>query len=187
MVHPARDEIDDAILRELQADGRLSNADLARRIGLSQAATHGRVRRLERDGIIDRYVALVDREQAGFDLDEVTEDELDEPQRSPAAYGLAELGTLLGHPELLPPGVASKVLGSRDWSWLAPGMAGPVRVTTDPDYLEQHPDSTELWSPGSPLFPVPDLIAAPQELEGLDLGCLMRTAGSEHAKPGTKA
>jgi DNA-binding Lrp family transcriptional regulator len=68
VVHPARDEIDDAILRELQVDGRLSNADLARRIGLSQAATHGRVRRLERDGIIDRYVALVDREQAGFDL-----------------------------------------------------------------------------------------------------------------------
>jgi DNA-binding Lrp family transcriptional regulator len=68
VVHPSRDEIDDAILRELQADGRLSNADLARRIGLSQAATHGRVRRLERDGIIDRYVALVDREQAGFDL-----------------------------------------------------------------------------------------------------------------------
>ena len=68
MVQPARDEIDDAILRELQADGRLSNADLARRIGLSQAATHGRVRRLERDGVIAGYVALVYREQAGFDL-----------------------------------------------------------------------------------------------------------------------
>jgi len=75
---------------------------------------------------------------------------------------------------------------TRDWSWLAPGMAGPVRVTTDPDYFEQHPDSTELWSPGSPLFPVPDVIAAPQELEGLDLSCLMRAAGSERAKPGTK-
>lgn len=68
MVQAARDEIDDAILRELQVDGRLSNADLARRIGLSQAATHGRVRRLERDGVIDRYVALVDRERAGYDL-----------------------------------------------------------------------------------------------------------------------
>lgn len=68
MVHPTRDEIDDAILRELQADGRISNADLAGRIGLSQAATHARVRRLERDGVIDRYVALVDREHAGFDL-----------------------------------------------------------------------------------------------------------------------
>ena len=68
MVHPVRDEIDDAILRELQADGRLANADLARRIGLSQAATHARVRRLEREGVIAGYVALVDREQAGFDL-----------------------------------------------------------------------------------------------------------------------
>lgn len=68
MVHPVRDEIDDAILRELQADGRLPNADLARRIGLSQAATHGRVRRLEREGVIARYVAIVDRERAGFDL-----------------------------------------------------------------------------------------------------------------------
>jgi len=68
VVQPARDEIDDAILRELQADGRLANADLARRIGLSQAATHARVRRLERDGVIVGYVALVDRELAGFDL-----------------------------------------------------------------------------------------------------------------------
>ncbi len=68
MVQAARDEIDDAILRELQADGRISNADLARAVGLSQAATHGRVRRLERDGVIERYVALVDRELAGFDL-----------------------------------------------------------------------------------------------------------------------
>ena len=68
VVHPTRDEIDHAILRELQADGRLANADLARRIGLSQAATHARVRRLEHDGVISAYVALVDREQAGFDL-----------------------------------------------------------------------------------------------------------------------
>ena len=68
VVQPARDEIDDAILRELQADGRLANADLARRIGLSPAATHARVRRLERDGVIAGYVALVDREHAGFDL-----------------------------------------------------------------------------------------------------------------------
>ena len=58
MVHPALDDIDLAILRELQGDGRLSNADLARRIGLSPPATHARVRRLERDGVVARYVAL---------------------------------------------------------------------------------------------------------------------------------
>lgn len=68
MTQAARDEIDDAILAELQADGRLSNADLARRVGLSPAGTHARVRRLERDGVIAKYVALLDRELAGFDL-----------------------------------------------------------------------------------------------------------------------
>ncbi|WP_295437428.1 hypothetical protein [uncultured Thiodictyon sp.] len=94
--------------------------------------------------------------------------------RSDALYDLSDLGTLLGRPELLPPGIESKVLGSRDWSWLAPGMAAPVRVTTDPDYFEQHPDSTELWSPGSPLFPTPEAISGPEEMEGLDWRRLMR-------------
>jgi hypothetical protein len=35
-------------------------------------------------------------------------------------------------------------------------MPHAVRVTTDPDHFDAHPDSTELWSPGSPLFPEPD-------------------------------
>ena len=47
-------------------------------------------------------------------------------------------------------------------------MAAPVRVTTDPDYYEQHPDSTELWSPGSPLFPKPETVAEAAEVVGLD-------------------
>jgi Lrp/AsnC family leucine-responsive transcriptional regulator len=42
--------------------------ELARRINLSQPATHARVRRLEEHGYIRGYVALVDRELAGFDL-----------------------------------------------------------------------------------------------------------------------
>jgi Lrp/AsnC family leucine-responsive transcriptional regulator len=67
-VTPDIDEIDRAILGILQADGRMTNADLARAVGLSPAATHARVRRLERDGLIRAYVALVDRERAGFDL-----------------------------------------------------------------------------------------------------------------------
>jgi Lrp/AsnC family leucine-responsive transcriptional regulator len=67
-VTPDIDEIDRAILGLLQADGRMTNADLARAVGLSPAATHARVRRLERDGLIRAYVALVDRERAGFDL-----------------------------------------------------------------------------------------------------------------------
>jgi Lrp/AsnC family transcriptional regulator, leucine-responsive regulatory protein len=62
------DEIDRSILRELQTDGRISNLDLSRRVDLSPPATHARVRRLERTGIVRGYVGIVDRELAGFDL-----------------------------------------------------------------------------------------------------------------------
>lgn len=62
------DNTDKAALRILQDDGRLSNVDLARQIDLSPPATHARLRRLERDGYIRRYAAILDREKAGFDL-----------------------------------------------------------------------------------------------------------------------
>jgi Lrp/AsnC family transcriptional regulator, leucine-responsive regulatory protein len=62
------DQLDIAILEELQVNGRISIADLARKIHLSQPAVHSRIRRLEREGIIQQYVALVDREAAGYDL-----------------------------------------------------------------------------------------------------------------------
>ncbi len=68
MDHPTLDAIDRDILRQLQCDGRLSNQDLARRVGLSPPATHARVRRLERSGVIGRYAAILDTERAGFDL-----------------------------------------------------------------------------------------------------------------------
>lgn len=62
------DQLDLAILDELQVNGRISVADLARKIHLSQPAVHNRIKRLERKGVIKQYVALVDREAAGYDL-----------------------------------------------------------------------------------------------------------------------
>lgn len=62
------DEVDKALLRALQNDGRLSNVELARRINLSPPATHARLRRLEKDGYLRQYTAIVDREKAGYDL-----------------------------------------------------------------------------------------------------------------------
>ena len=62
------DNVDKAILRTLQIDGRLSNVELARKISLSPPATHTRLRRLEKDGYIRQYTAIVDREKAGYDL-----------------------------------------------------------------------------------------------------------------------
>lgn len=62
------DDVDKALLRALQTDGRLSNVQLAREINLSPPATHARLRRLEEEGYIRQYTAVVDREKAGYDL-----------------------------------------------------------------------------------------------------------------------
>jgi Lrp/AsnC family leucine-responsive transcriptional regulator len=62
------DELDLAILRELQRDGRISNVELARRINLSPPATHARVRRLEEEGFIRKYVSLLDQEMVGYEM-----------------------------------------------------------------------------------------------------------------------
>ena len=62
------DELDQRILDELQSDARVANAELARRLNLSPPAVHARVKRLEERGILRGYVALLDREQLGFDM-----------------------------------------------------------------------------------------------------------------------
>ncbi len=54
------DEVDRAILTELQRDGRMSNTDLAALVDLSPSAALRRTRALERAGVIERYVALLD-------------------------------------------------------------------------------------------------------------------------------
>jgi Lrp/AsnC family leucine-responsive transcriptional regulator len=62
------DDYDRAILDALQTDGRIANAELARRLALSAPAIHARLRRLEEVGLISRYAAVLDREKLGFDL-----------------------------------------------------------------------------------------------------------------------
>lgn len=59
------DPIDRRILHVLQREGRISNADLAERISLSASACHRRVQRLEADGYIRDYVALLDPRRIG--------------------------------------------------------------------------------------------------------------------------
>ena len=56
------------ILEELQADGRLTMAELGRRVNLSAPAVAERVQRLERDGVITGYHATVDPTAIGFPL-----------------------------------------------------------------------------------------------------------------------
>jgi Lrp/AsnC family leucine-responsive transcriptional regulator len=56
------------ILEELQQDGRISLAELGRRVGLSPPAVAERVQRLERDGVIVGYHARVDPRAVGYSL-----------------------------------------------------------------------------------------------------------------------
>lgn len=63
-----RDRTDRRILEQLQADGRLSNQELAERVLLSPSPCLRRVRALERSGVIQRYAALLDPLRVGLDL-----------------------------------------------------------------------------------------------------------------------
>ena len=60
------DDIDRRIIETLQKEGRLSNHDLADRVGLSPSPCLRRVKRLESEGVIDKYVALVNPEALGL-------------------------------------------------------------------------------------------------------------------------
>ncbi|MAT35247.1 MAG: AsnC family transcriptional regulator [Ponticaulis sp.] len=59
------DAINERILSELEVDGRVSNAELASRVGLSASACLRRVQELERSGIIKSYRAVLDRSKLG--------------------------------------------------------------------------------------------------------------------------
>jgi len=62
------DEIDRKILAELQADGRMTNVELARRVGISAPPCLRRVRTLEEQGYIRGYHAAVDARELGFEV-----------------------------------------------------------------------------------------------------------------------
>ena len=59
------DDTDRRILNVLQRNGRVSNAELAEQVNLSASACHRRVQRLESDGIIRNYVAMLDPRKVG--------------------------------------------------------------------------------------------------------------------------
>jgi DNA-binding Lrp family transcriptional regulator len=62
------DEIDLKILSEIQADGRITNVELAKRVGISPPPCLRRVRTLEEEGYIQGYRGLLDPRRLGFDV-----------------------------------------------------------------------------------------------------------------------
>jgi Lrp/AsnC family transcriptional regulator, leucine-responsive regulatory protein len=87
------DEFDRKILRELQANSRLSNTDLAGRVGLSPSLCWSRVKQLEDAGYIESYAAVLDQRKLGLPDSVIVEVTLD-----PRAFrqGVGQLSGGLG-------------------------------------------------------------------------------------------
>ncbi|MDE0800338.1 MAG: Lrp/AsnC family transcriptional regulator [Rhodospirillaceae bacterium] len=66
MLNNNLDEIDLRILDQMQGDARLSNVDLAERVGLSPSPCLRRLRKLESDGVIQGYMTFVDQAKVGL-------------------------------------------------------------------------------------------------------------------------
>ncbi|TNE58509.1 MAG: Lrp/AsnC family transcriptional regulator [Alphaproteobacteria bacterium] len=73
------DKIDRKIIRELQTNGRLTNHELADRVGLSPSPCLRRVRGLEERGVIQGYTAIVDQEKFGLPINVFVQVKLDRP------------------------------------------------------------------------------------------------------------
>jgi len=79
------DKVDQAILKELQKDGRISNVELSKRVNLSPSPCLDRVKRLEKEGYIENYKAIINPSKLGYDmfayvsvtLDKTTNDSFD--------------------------------------------------------------------------------------------------------------
>ena len=101
----------------------------------------------------------------GFDIDGSVDADITVPSRASSPVAMEDLDRVISSSDLMPPGTSIQPLGAREYGLSAPGMAEPVRVTTDPAYYEQHSESVELWSPGNPLFKAPEFVAPAREDE----------------------
>jgi len=84
MARAKLDEFDLKILEVLQSEGRLTNVELADRIGLSPTPCLRRVRRLENEGIIEGYQAKINRGKVGLGLTVFVEAKLERQQQAEA-------------------------------------------------------------------------------------------------------
>ncbi|GGA55739.1 Lrp/AsnC ligand binding domain-containing protein [Pelagibacterium lentulum] len=71
------DRLDRRILNELQLDGRITNAELAARVGMAPTSMSDRLRRLQRQGFIAGFGARIDPHKVGLDLLVLVEVSLD--------------------------------------------------------------------------------------------------------------
>jgi SNF2 family DNA or RNA helicase len=108
----------------------------------------------DREALLNDVQSDIDQaEQTGFDIDEVTQTDLEEPYRPDSPLDMHDLDRVIQSVPALPPGITAEFMAKDQYAYSAPGMPEALRVTTDPEFYEEHAESVELWSPGSPLFP----------------------------------
>ena len=113
----------------------------------------------DRAGLREAIERQIDEgESGGFDIDAVLEEDWTLPERPAPAMTMDDLDRVIGAEDLMPQGTQVRPLGAREYALRAPGMASELRVTTDPDYYEEHTESVEFWSPGNPLFNAPETL-----------------------------
>ena len=76
------DKFDRKILKALQANGRLSNVELAEKVGLSESPCLRRVRAMEASGLIKGYNAVIDHDMLGLDIIAYIQVDLDQRSES---------------------------------------------------------------------------------------------------------
>lgn len=86
------DRLDRRILRELQTNGRLTNAELAERVGLSATPCARRVKQMEEEGIIERHVVLLNASRLGLKLHALVLISMDRHTPDRFAHFEAEIG-----------------------------------------------------------------------------------------------
>jgi SNF2 family DNA or RNA helicase len=121
-----------------------------------------------RDRIVSDIESALDEAGTGLDLDAATDAGLELAPRLVPLYGFDDLDRVVTSESARPVGIHVSGMAQREYSYSAPGMDQPVRITTDPDFYQEHTESVELWSPGNPVFPLPDVIA---RVEDLPPGC----------------
>jgi Lrp/AsnC family leucine-responsive transcriptional regulator len=152
------DDIDRRILAALQAEGRLPMVDLAEKVGLSPTPCQRRVKRLEEEGVIERYAALVAPPALGLALQALVQVTLDDhSEKTVEAFESA----IRAHPEVVG---CYAVTGDMDFLLhvLAPDLASfsefamkaLLRMTgvrgTRSSFIMQAVKSDLAWAPQPP-------------------------------------
>jgi len=133
-------------------------SQLPRRISATVLTNTGR------DQIVSDIETAIQEAGTALDLDAATDAGLELAPRAQPLVDFDDLDRVVTSESARPAGIHVKGMAQREYSYLAPGMSQPIRITTDPEFFQEHTESVELWSPGNPIFPAPELVAGMDDL-----------------------